>query len=128
MSDMTSTLFNTTQSSQSAIAFVDPEATDGYDFYREIHKGIRYAMYHATIEAGRVDVTDADQLEAVLAGVTDVFDLLHLHHHHEDVFVQPLIEAHAPDLAVIVAAQHIDVDDGIDHLEELTEDRKTSTA
>jgi hypothetical protein len=47
--------------------------------------------------------------EAVLAGITDLFDLP-WHHHHEDVFVQPLIEAHAPD-AMIVTAQHIDVDE-----------------
>ncbi|MEY2446113.1 MAG: hypothetical protein QOE00_2693, partial [Ilumatobacteraceae bacterium] len=116
MADMTSTLFNTAQPSQSTTTFVDADTTDGYDFYREIHKGIRYAMHHATIETGRLDVTDADQVEAVLAGITDLFDLLHLHHHHEDVFVQPLIEAHAPDLAMIVTAQHIDVDDGINHL------------
>jgi hypothetical protein len=119
MADMTSTLFNTAQSAPSEsinIAFVDADVTDGYDFYREIHKGIRYAMHHATIETGRLDVNDDDRIEAVLAGITDLFDLLHLHHHHEDVFVQPLIEAHAPDLAMVVTAQHVDVDEGIDHL------------
>ncbi|HEX3087282.1 MAG TPA: hypothetical protein VHQ23_01410 [Ilumatobacteraceae bacterium] len=115
---MTSTLFNTAETATDPftdLAF-DTAATDGYDFYREIHKGIRYAMHHATIETGRLDVADNDQIEAVLSGITDLFDLLHLHHHHEDVFVQPLIEAHAPDLAMIIAAQHTDVDDGIDHL------------
>src|SRR3954447_21152145 len=109
MANMTSTLFtntptNTTTTTESA--FVEAGVTDGYDFYREIHKGIRYAMHHATIEAGRVDVADNDHVESVLAGITDLFDLLHLHHHHEDVFVQPLVEAHAPDLAMIVTAQH----------------------
>jgi len=95
------------------------DALDGYDFYREIHKGIRYALFHVTMQTGRVDVADADQVEGVLAAVTDLFDLLHLHHHHEDDFVQPLIEAHAPDLAMLVAAQHVDVDDGIAHLAHL---------
>jgi hypothetical protein len=114
MANMTSTLFTTADSAP--LQSIDIDATDGYDFYREIHKGIRFAMHHATIEAGRLDVSDHDRVEAVLAGITDLFDLLHLHHHHEDVFVQPLIEAHAPDLAMIITAQHIDVDDGIDHL------------
>jgi hypothetical protein len=82
-------------------------------------------MHHVTIETGRLDVTDADRVEAVLAGITDLFDLLHLHHHHEDVFVQPLIEAHAPDLAMIVTAQHIDVDDGINHLARLGQNLAT---
>ena len=118
MADMTSTLFNIAESAPApsiTVAF-DTNEGGGYDFYREIHKGIRYAMHHATIETGRLDVADDDQVEATLAGITDLFDLLHLHHHHEDVFVQPLIEAHAPDLAMIITAQHIDVDDGIDHL------------
>lgn len=119
MANMTSTLFTSAESAPSqstSIAFVDANATDGYDFYREIHKGIRYAMHQVTIETGRVNVADADHVESVLAGVTDLFDLLHLHHHHEDVFVQPLIEAHAPDLAMIVNAQHVDIEDGITHL------------
>ena len=123
---MTSTLFDTASSLQSTTAdttpivdtFVDA-ATDGYDFYREIHKGIRYAMHHATIETGRLDVTNTDHVESVLAGITDLFDLLHLHHHHEDVFVQPLIETHAPELAMVVTAQHVDVDDGIAQLARL---------
>ena len=119
MGHMTSTLFTIAESAPSEsinVAFVAAGVTDGYDFYREIHKGIRYAMNQATIETGRLDVNNNDRVEAVLAGITDLFDLLHLHHHHEDVFVQPLIEAHAPDLAMIVTAQHIDVDEGIVHL------------
>src|SRR3954462_11152891 len=122
MANMTSTMFTTTPTTTPTTtesAFVEAAATDGYDFYREIHKGIRYAMHHATIETGRLDVSDNDRVDAVLAGITDLFDLLHLHHHHEDVFVQPLVEAHAPDLAMVVAAQHIDVDEGIEHLTRL---------
>src|SRR3954468_8231330 len=118
MANMTSTLFTNTPNTTitTEAAFVGTDLTPGYDFYREIHKGIRYAMHHTTIEAGRLDVSDNDRVEGVLAGITDLFDLLHLHHHHEDVFVQPLIEAHAPDLAMVVTAQHIDVDDGIEHI------------
>ena len=108
MANMTSTLFNSAQpaaTQATSITFVDADTTSGYDFYREIHKGIRYAMHHATIETGRLDISDNDRVEAVLAGITDLFDLLHLHHHHEDEFVQPLIEEHAPDLAMIITAQ-----------------------
>jgi hypothetical protein len=114
--DTASPLQSTTDATTITSTLVDVGTTGGYDFYREIHKGIRYAMHHATIETGRLDVTNADNIESVLAGVTDLFDLLHLHHHHEDVFVQPLIEAHAPELAMLITAQHVDVDDGIAHL------------
>ena len=53
-------------------------------------------MHHVTDRDRSARRRDNDQVEAVLSGITDLFDLLHLHHHHEDVFVQPLIEAHAP--------------------------------
>ena len=125
---MTSTQFTTTPSTPTAgpdSTTVGADPTNGYDFYREIHKGIRYAMFHTTMSAGRVDVGDPDAVEAILAAATDLFELLHLHHRHEDEFVQPLIDTHAPELAMLVAAQHIDVDDGIAHAARLCHDLAT---
>jgi hypothetical protein len=95
------------------------DPTDGYDFYREIHKGIRYAMFHTTMAVGRLDVADTDEVDRVLQAHRDLHDLLHLHHHHEDEFIQPLVVAHAPDLADVVEVQHGDVDDGLAQLARL---------
>lgn len=103
---------------------VDP---DGYDFYREIHKGIRYALFGTTIAAGRLDTTDADEVEALLDAHRNLLHLLHTHHEHEDDFIQPLVEAHAPALALEVVAQHAGVDAGMARLE-LLADRLATVA
>jgi hypothetical protein len=81
-----------------------------YDFYREVHKGLRHALFQSTVAAGSLDVADADELEAHLALVRNLLHLLHSHHEHEDKFIQPLIEAHAPDLGLAVQSQHGDVE------------------
>jgi len=98
---------------------VDLVDADGYDFYREIHKGIRYALFTTTIAAGRLDVDDTDDVEALLQAHGDVLHLLHAHHEHEDVFIQPLVETHAPALALEVRVQHAAVEVGMSRLEGL---------
>jgi hypothetical protein len=83
------------------------------DLYREIHKGIRYAMFHTTMEAGALDVDDDDCVNALVARCNDLVDLLELHHHHEDVYVEPLVERHAPELGLTVEWQHDAVERGM---------------
>lgn len=92
---------------------------NAYDFYRQIHKGIRHALFHTTLRAGRLDVADDDGVEEFLEAHRSLLRLLHTHHHHEDVFVQPLLVEHALDLALTVAAQHGDVEQGMARLDQL---------
>ena len=100
----------------------DHAETDvAHDLYREIHKGIRYALFHTTMHAGRLDVADADDVEDLLCRCTDLVELLHLHHHHEDRFVQPLLDVHAPALAAAVGAQHDAIEGGLTELRRLGE-------
>jgi hypothetical protein len=94
---------------------------DEYDFYREIHKGIRYALFTTTIAAGRLDVAADDGVEALLDAHQNVLHLLHTHHEHEDSFIQPLVEAHAPALALEVLDQHRDIEAGMVRLELLAD-------
>ena len=35
-----------------------------HDLYREVHKAIRFAMFHTTMNVGSLDVTDPDAVEA----------------------------------------------------------------
>jgi len=107
---------------------VAPDPTEGYDFYREIHKGIRLSMFELVLAAGRLDVADAGAVDGVLASQAALFDLLDLHHHHEHTFVQPLVVAHAAELAPIVESQHGDVDDGIAHLRGLADRLATASS
>ena len=103
-------------------------AVQAADLYREIHKGIRFALFHAILHSGRVDGTDGDDIDALLSRCTDLVELLELHHHHEDVFVQPFIVRAAPDLAVAVDAQHAEVEAGMIALRRIGERLATAAA
>ena len=106
------------------LELVDP---DGYDFYREIHKGIRHALFTTTIRAGNVDAADTEAVERLLDVHGNLLHLLHAHHEHEDDFIQPLLVEHTPGLAEAVAAQHGDVEAGMARLE-LLADRLATVA
>ena len=84
-----------------------------HDLYREVHKAIRFAMFHTTMNVGSLDVTDLEAVADVAQQCAELVELLELHHHHEDDFVQVLVELHAPDLAVMVETQHLTVEDGM---------------
>ena len=92
---------------------------EGYDFYREIHKGLRHALFTTTLRAGSLDVSDADEVECVLDVHRNLLHLMHVHHEHEDVFIEPLLVAHAPRLAEEVSAQHGDIEAGMANQEAL---------
>jgi len=98
---------------------VDADGLLSHDLYREIHKAIRYVMFHTTMNVGTLDVTDVDAVVDVAAQCTELIDLLEGHHHHEDDFIQALIELHAPDLAIVVESQHLTVEAGMCGLREL---------
>ena len=97
---------------------LDLVEADAFDLYRQIHKGIRQALFDVTMGAGRLDVADVDAVDAYLAAQESLLTLLHLHHHSEDTFVQPLVVEHAPALAEIIAADHGEVEAGMAVLEE----------
>jgi hemerythrin-like domain-containing protein len=80
------------------------------DLYREIHKGLRHALFNVTVDAGALDVTDDGAVARLVASVRDVIALLLVHHEHEDWRVQPLIERHAPDLLEAITSAHERVD------------------
>ena len=77
-----------------------------FDMYRDIHKGLRAALYGVTLQAGSTDPGDADAIATVARRWNDTVALLVEHAEHEDEFVQPAIERHAPTLATVVAREH----------------------
>jgi len=92
---------------------IDADGGLSHDLYREVHKAIRFAMFHSTMNVGSLDVTDLDAVADVAQQCAELIELLELHHHHEDGFVQALVELHAPDLAIVVETQHLTVEDGM---------------
>lgn len=88
-----------------------------FDLYREVHKGLRKALFDLTTAVGAADCESAVDREAVVAHVHRVVDLLHTHHGHEDTFIQPMVDAHAPTLAAMIESGHVEVDADIVDLE-----------
>lgn len=77
---MTMTKPNTLISYQASprLRHVDPNPL------RDIHKGIRAALFAVTSAAGRVDPADAFEVAALESEIADVAKLLADHAHHED--------------------------------------------
>jgi len=77
-----------------------------YDPYRNIHKGIRAELFRVTMLAGSMDAGERCSRERLAEDVTNLFQVLVMHAEHEDEFVQPLLEVHAPFYAEVIAGDH----------------------
>ncbi len=77
-----------------------------YDPYRDIHKGIRSELFRVTHRAGSLDPAERCERERLVEDVRTLFALLVQHAEHEDGFVQPHIEVHAPFFAEVIASDH----------------------
>lgn len=76
------------------------------DLYRPVHKGLRFALFNAAIQAGACDATDDGEVTALLDTVANVVDLLRQHAGHEDRVLDPLIHRHAADVEASIHAAH----------------------
>lgn len=76
------------------------------DLYKDIHKGLRAALFAVTERAGAIDPADAAARAALADEVHRVAWLLDSHAAHEDIHCQPVLEAHAPALAATIAETH----------------------
>jgi hypothetical protein len=94
------------------------------DIYRDIHKGIRSELFGVTLAAGRVDPGNRDAVAAVAGRWRDLVGLLVAHAEHEDEFLQPVIEVHAPSFAEVIATAHPELEAQMAALEVLA-DRAT---
>jgi len=96
-------------------AILDPTTTPGtptfvdlapLDLYRDIHKGVRAALFAVVERAGSIDPGSSAARSALAEDVHRVAWLLDAHAEHEDAHCQPAIEAHAPELAAVIAEAH----------------------
>ncbi len=81
--------------------------TQVVDLYREVHKGLRSALFQLTVAAGALDAEDSDAVDAFRRRFADVDMMLTTHHGHEDgARLLGLIAEHAPDSVDVVEAAH----------------------
>jgi hypothetical protein len=88
-----------------------------FDLYREVHKGLRKALFDVTVAVGTADCESAADRESAVGHVHRVIALLHTHHGHEDAFIQGLLETHAPTLAAMIERGHAEVEADIVDIE-----------
>lgn len=93
-----------------------------YDFYREVHKGLRRALFTLTAELGASDYELPEARAHAVLRVSETVALLHGHHHHEDEFFAPLLAQHNPRLAAIVDAGHAESEAQLAEIDRLTQE------
>lgn len=76
------------------------------DLYRDIHKGIRAQLFDVVLLAGRTDASDCLARRTLADAVRDTVALLESHAEHEDVAIDPHLQAHMPALAEQIERDH----------------------
>lgn len=86
---------------------VSPSKTDTLDLYREVHKGIRPALFELCAAAGALDPGDPASRDAFVVRFAEVEQMLTLHHGHEDSEIfATLIATTAPQFLSEMEAAH----------------------
>jgi hemerythrin-like domain-containing protein len=99
---------------------IETSGAQAVDLYREVHKGLRLALFELATAAGRLDVGDAGHLQAFRNQFADVDMMLGTHHAHEDgEHLASLIEHHAGSAARRVEEAHERIDSALAALRDL---------
>jgi hypothetical protein len=92
-----------------------------FDLYRDIHKSIRVNLFDVVATAGRTDPGDRAARIELAARVRDLVDFLLFHAEHEDRVLDGPIAEVLPDVAAEIAAEHVSLEAGMDHLVQIAE-------
>jgi hypothetical protein len=79
-----------------------------YNFYREVHKGIRALLGSLVEQAGRTDFRNGGEVADLRRATAEAFGLLEEHARVEARFVAPLLRAHAPEVGEALDGDHED--------------------
>jgi hemerythrin-like domain-containing protein len=100
---------------------LEATTTEQVDVYREVHKGLRLALFEFVRLVGSLDPTDPAEIEALTRLFGDIDMMLQIHHAHEDGELRALIATHAG--AMIQA-----VDDYHEHSDQLLAELRSHVA
>jgi hypothetical protein len=91
-----------------------PVPTPTLDLYREVHKGVRRALFAVCEAAGALDADDPDARAAFVARFAELDRMLTLHHDHEDAApLGTLVIELTPQFAAEIEAGHRRAVDGL---------------
>jgi hypothetical protein len=77
-----------------------------FDFYRNVHKGIRRELFGVTQAWGSVDPADVTAVESVYDRMRNLVKLLVTHAEHEDEYVQPWVDQYVPTVGDALTIEH----------------------
>jgi hypothetical protein len=105
-------------------AFAQPQDTTStpagrYNIYRVVHKALRAFMADTLVAVGKMDTTDASEVERTLAQVHALLNGCAAHLAHENNFVHAAMEARRPDSAAHTADDHVE---HLEHIARLRQD------
>jgi iron-sulfur cluster repair protein YtfE (RIC family) len=80
--------------------------TQRMDMYVSIHKAMRCFMNDTVERVGRLDVSDASEVDGAMTQVEDLMTALADHTRKEDEFVQPALEARQAGSASKTGGEH----------------------
>jgi iron-sulfur cluster repair protein YtfE (RIC family) len=90
------------------------------DLYREVHKGLRRALFEFTETAGTLGGSDRAGIDGFARLFAELDMMLETHHRHEDgEHLASLIERHVPEAATTVAEGHDEISRQLDELRSL---------
>lgn len=98
---------------QEFAALAQADAAQRMDMYAIIHKALRAYLFDTLVALGRVDVADAHDLGQTCARVRQLLDFCRAHLAHENDFIHPAMERHAPGSAGAVASDHLEHEQAI---------------
>lgn len=85
-----------------------PQTAPRHDIYAFIHKGLRAFMAHTLVRVGRLDATDAAEVDEVGAEVSALLDICEHHLHSENTHIHPAMTARMPGSAATIAGEHVE--------------------
>lgn len=93
------------------------------DLYREVHKGLRQALFGVVQHAGSVDTSDSEDLAAFRSRFAELDMMLSTHHGHEDLpALADLVSSRAPDLIGMIDTDHERIEHQLEKLRVLVAD------
>lgn len=86
------------------------------DVFKNVHKGLRRALFNLALQAGLVDAGRPEELDALRTQARDVFHFLEHHARNENRFLIPMMEAKSLSDTSRLLADHADLDAEVDRL------------
>lgn len=93
--------------------------TNRLDIYKDVHKGIRKALFDLATQAGCTEFDNADSLQHLKESFGRTYNLLETHAHSEDTYVEPLIQDCDIQTAMKLADTHKRLDSEISSLKQM---------